>query len=445
MNIEYIKSGILTILVGMSLLLTLALWTYQPAHESLNDTNYIDETVIDGEEKTLTSLLQPSEIIAHDGNSHSSLDDREDELRLFEEIRTWQVTQTNPEPQVRNRQLAIENSYTENIEIRFPLEVPESFITQMFSLVDTDSTWDQTFNRMFLFLSQSEQTVIVKFVSDEHGEQITGQIESRSAFDRIDEVINQNSNIPLSQVTLENGKKLYLTTEEKNVDSYLLLTREIDIDPMINLLFSNPDLVSRQGTINRDGGTVYYNDGTRRIETTTVFRDDRVMEYVNPLSSQSNTLSRSELIRQSLQNTNDYKGWTDDYQVDEITESMNRIRYRMYYNELPVFETQGNATMIEEEWENNELHILKRPLFKTERQIEPSSVTVEPAEEVYEFLRQIEDKISMGPVQNIRLGYQLNTNNENVLELEPEWHINYNGRWRPFSFFEEIYSGREVE
>lgn len=62
--IENIKSGILFILVVSSLLLTLALWNYQPAYEELGEPTYLDETrLVEGDTRQIDDVVYPKQIL----------------------------------------------------------------------------------------------------------------------------------------------------------------------------------------------------------------------------------------------------------------------------------------------------------------------------------------------------------------------------------------------
>lgn len=95
--IENIKSGILFILVVSSLLLTLALWNYQPAYEELGEPTYLDETrLVEGDTRQIDDVVYPKQILFHNFHEHSQLPDYKGMEQLFEEIKEWPFTEVEP-------------------------------------------------------------------------------------------------------------------------------------------------------------------------------------------------------------------------------------------------------------------------------------------------------------------------------------------------------------
>ena len=73
MKLETFKTIILTILVGISLLLTFSLWNYQPNYDPLYPTssNYVNEVDAGGIEETKRSIIEPINIVFHyDGETY---------------------------------------------------------------------------------------------------------------------------------------------------------------------------------------------------------------------------------------------------------------------------------------------------------------------------------------------------------------------------------------
>ena len=57
MRYENIKSGILTFLVLVSILLTWNLWTYQPNYETMENSNYVEEVTV-SEKQEVQKIVQ---------------------------------------------------------------------------------------------------------------------------------------------------------------------------------------------------------------------------------------------------------------------------------------------------------------------------------------------------------------------------------------------------
>src|SRR5699024_12619321 len=63
MNYETMKSFVLVVLIGISLLLSFILWSYQPNYDYLQDADYVNEVDVGGGEKSRNELIHPSKVI----------------------------------------------------------------------------------------------------------------------------------------------------------------------------------------------------------------------------------------------------------------------------------------------------------------------------------------------------------------------------------------------
>ena len=61
---ENIKSVILTILVGISFLVTWNLWTYQPSYEELENADTVQEVSFSSK-KDIKDIVKPDQVIFH--------------------------------------------------------------------------------------------------------------------------------------------------------------------------------------------------------------------------------------------------------------------------------------------------------------------------------------------------------------------------------------------
>src|SRR5699024_551315 len=89
MKYETAKTFILTILIATSLLLFVAIWSYQPNYEQFQDMSYVSEVDIGGKELTRTELIEPNVIIFDDGNSLYGFNSYGKRSQLFEDISSW--------------------------------------------------------------------------------------------------------------------------------------------------------------------------------------------------------------------------------------------------------------------------------------------------------------------------------------------------------------------
>ncbi|GEL76352.1 YycH family regulatory protein [Tenuibacillus multivorans] len=460
MKLEQIKSIVLFLLVSFSLLITLALWTYQPQFEELEPPDYLEQTKLNGVEKTLKELIYPEKVIFHNYNEHKQLTEKSDEISFYKEMLEWDFSTINPyltsNENVINRYINweeplgwVHDNRTQTVEIKFPVDIPIDLIHQMFSIDSEGTTWgNQTFNKLFYHLSQSDQEVEVIFSSDQHSEVLMGKIQSSQTYQRIAGLLNSERLMVHMQRYNFGQHAIYLPNKEINMPNHALLTDSLSIETMKNVLFKNPSLVE-QTLLDQN---TYYTDGTRALSTEPVLRNDEYLEFVNPLSNENGYSSTEDIIANSIQFTNDHTGWTDDYKIDDIRDTMSMIKYRMYYDGYPIFDSNidPSLTEMEQHWRSNGLYQLKRPLFKTSNthfSSEEEYKTLPSGEMVFETLQRLNERISLELIEEVQLGYKLEIRSDisNVLILEPEWHIKYRNSWRPLSYFTDMLMNQGVE
>ncbi|WP_027964555.1 YycH family regulatory protein [Halalkalibacillus halophilus] len=435
MNIEHLKTIILVLLVGASLLLTLALWTYQPDFEELDQATYLDETELGGEERNVRELIRPTQISFNNFREYSMIKDQETKQQLYDEITDWSFSQIDSHTTGGNASVL-----SRNMEVTFPIEVPLQMIGQIFDVEDFEYEWNQTFNRVYFQLVQSSENMIrVQFASNEHEETLQGEIESGSAYELISDYIVGNNTIPAERIDLQSGTYIYVPTEPVEVSSPTILTERLERQTIINILFNNPSLV-RQQRLSSSTEDRNFTDGTRELQTSQVLRNQEFMTYVNPLTVETMSMTDQELIRRSIDFNNDHLGFTDDFQIDQIQNASNTIDYRMHYDGTPIFD-ESDYWMMEQSWSPNELQEFNRPLFETQTrfQNEGDVDELDSGIDVYQFFENNQDEFSLDLIENMRIGYAVEIGDEvsGVLFLQPTWHIYYAGRWRTIDYFEE--------
>src|SRR5690625_1180943 len=143
MKIEGIKSFILIILVGLSLLLTFAIWSNQADYDRMYDTNYINEVDIDlgGMELTTKDILQPSHIIFKRNDEFLSFVNPQDRETLYRDMQSWvlydfKTGESNGRPE--NKQF---------VEVIFPSPLPMEIIPSILTLNEENVMPDWSFQR----------------------------------------------------------------------------------------------------------------------------------------------------------------------------------------------------------------------------------------------------------------------------------------------------------
>ncbi|GEN44643.1 YycH family regulatory protein [Alkalibacillus haloalkaliphilus] len=449
MNKEQFKTALLVLLVISSLLLTLALWTYQPEYEELDQATYLEETELDGEPKHLSQVLQPDLIVFNETQQSTTesaiIPDKQEEVELFEEIADWSFSQIDSHISSGSWGL-----WSPNMELVFPVDVPISLIDQLFNVEQFEFQHDHTFNRVYFQLIQSsEERIEVTFMSDNEEEVLNGEIESVSAYETIQNFFYRADMASVEKVDIgsDEERKIYLTTDEMEVPQQTVFTEDLNEQPLVNVLFSNPSLVRQQNVENEN--EVNYTDGTRLLTLIDAFNSSQYLSYYKPPVSGEDHSGRQDILLRSLDFTNDHYGWTDDFRLEDVNYMNQVVDYRIHQNGIPVFDDNGYMVM-EQAWGPQELQSLSRPLFRVTNRFdlgEGDQVTLQSGKSVYSFLENASDEFYLPAIEDIKIGYEVVRDTDsanNLIFLEPTWFIEYaNGVWRPLSYFEDRASLQE--
>ena len=104
--------------------------------------------------------------------------------------------------------------------------------------------------------------------------------------------------------------------------------------------------------------------------------------------------------------------------------------------------------MIQQTWRDNRIYQFERPLFYTSTNFQSEEQeSVRSGLSVYQFFQQHSDQFLPESISDMRIGYEVNkiSDASNAMYLKPSWHIKYNGRWQPMSYFENMLQTRGDE
>src|SRR5690625_3254819 len=93
MNIELIKTYVLSILVLISLMLTSALWNYQPNYQPLygSQSKYLSEVDIGGREETKHTVIEPNTIIFKLNEGYKGFTNPTEQRDFYKEMQEWML------------------------------------------------------------------------------------------------------------------------------------------------------------------------------------------------------------------------------------------------------------------------------------------------------------------------------------------------------------------
>ncbi|WP_106495720.1 YycH family regulatory protein [Lentibacillus sp. Marseille-P4043] len=423
MKLETVKSFILVILVGISLLLTLGIWSYQPNYKSLSDMDYAEADIGGKDDVSKKDLVEPKSMIFHNYSQLYGFSDPKDRQTLYRDMQSWVLY--NFETKGANGPPT--DDY--QVELLFPDELPMEIVNYLFTLNDEVTLPEWSFQRLFITFDINNSSLELHFLSTNGDKQASFLVNNSEKFDLLWSYTTKQKGLSEYVSLDKTGLPVYIPKHSKTVAQRKLTVTNIDADQLVNALFSNPEIVRRN---NSNLGGSYYTDGIRGMR---VQRDGRVIEFVNPLNTNYERMAPLNLLDTSMTNINEHKGWTGDYNLEELKTLTNLVRYRMYYAGYPVF--NSNLSVIEQEWRNNELYKYHRPLFKLNTMPGQDSVELKSGNDVIYFLQNSNYK--MENIEDIQIGYHLEYEDNDLpyyLTLKPAWYVKESGNWKEITFDE---------
>lgn len=425
MQLETVKSFILWVLVGASLLLTFTLWSYRPEMEQ--SENFVeDRTDLGGTEETQNTLIEPTSIIFQSSSQYFGFTDPGERQSLYEDMQNWSLydfrtTKGNGPPSEDNQ-----------VEIIFPDAIPMEMAANLFTFNEDVQMPSWGFERIFMTFNQDSNTMNVIFLSEDGGKQATAVVNNSEKYALLWEYLTTFEGLT-DYLRVEGApERIYIPNQPKNIGTKSIAVQTIDSQTMVDTLFSDPDIVSRNRIRENE---IYFTDNARGIMQ--VYPHRRTAEFQNPLQSSNETqLKPSVLVEQSRLNINDHRGWTNDYRLSDIAinAATNKIRYQMYYEGYPVFGS-NYSSIIEQQYRESELIQYNRPLFKLANYLGgDDSSDLMSGKSVIERLEN-SDTYNMDNVYDIQNGYDLTYRSEaDAVTLEPAWFVDYNGTWQKMKF-----------
>ncbi|MCP8617233.1 YycH family regulatory protein [Salirhabdus salicampi] len=427
MNIERIKSILLVILVSLSIVLTVGLWSYQPIYDELEETPVIlHDTFINGTEQEIRDVVKPSHIVMNYMGQHFLLMDNHDRDQLLNHLQEWPIHEFD-----HFSQRGQHSSEHTTIELLFPEPIPYSMIGSLL-LVDNESFANREFDKMIIELADGTLGINISFVSSVNHDTITAQVRNEESYEYISGLFQRIGNekyIEVNKYEINPNTEIYLPRQEVRLPRRTFTTNNISVSPLVNALFTEPSIVRRNEA---NLGKEYYTDGSRSIRIFEGIQNQRFMEFVNPVTDERNSLDHDELIYNTVQFINDHHGWTGDYYLFQISTD-NTVTYRMHFNNFPIF-GHDELSAINIKWINQEVNRYDRPLFRLTTSFESYDqvINLVSGERVLNF---IETYYNPNLISDIKIGYTIKEESEgfsrDIISLEPEWYIEYNGTWIP--------------
>ncbi|MEC5425089.1 two-component system activity regulator YycH [Virgibacillus sp. C22-A2] len=430
MKLETAKSFLLTILVGVSLLLTFGLWSSQPNSAQLNNAQLLNEVDLGGEDESKRSLIEPRKIIFHSNESHYGFENPKDRKKLYEDMQSW-VLYNFTTGGATNR-----SSSNQTVEVIFPDAIPMEVVSILFTLNEEVELPNWSFEQVYFEFSQETQSLEVQFISIDGRRQANAVINDSVNYHQLWSIMSSLDGLTEYTLLGKSESAIYIPLEKPNLKRHSIPVNSIDPRLMVDALFANPSVVSLSNSPNRGGP--YYTDSQRELS---VNENRTSLEYFNPVSDDFEPMSTVNLLDRSIQSINDHKGWLEEYNLLNIEPALNKIEYQMFYEGFPVFNNSGLSTMTQE-WRNQELFRYQRPLFRLSNSAGSGSETVDVSsggDIAYNLRDEFDNDSGVEHIRDIELGYRLTYQSNDLndyITLDPAWYMNYNGTWQEIKFEE---------
>lgn len=189
MKKEIIKSIVLASLVFCSLLLTLGIWNYQPNLDSLNNTTYLNETKIGGEEETKSGLIEPENIIFHRSGGFFAMETKAQTVELYHQMQEWRLT--NVDGQMSKGEIP---EGTIKAEVIFPDELPAELVKDLFTIEQEAVLPLGSFDRMYILLNEESSSLRVQFYDTSSKQKFEASVQNAEYYQQLVSYINDTGN-----------------------------------------------------------------------------------------------------------------------------------------------------------------------------------------------------------------------------------------------------------
>lgn len=422
MKYESIKTMVLIILIIISIVLTWQLWTYQPHHKTLEKLTDIVEENPTSNTKDVTSLVKPTRVLFHKDNQHFGTYEESEISKLMNYVQTWEVNDVkNISSSIRNYTSFIQKSG--HVEIvfadKFPLQIFKSLMIindKEHSLINFDriiinvNDEDRGEGTIY-FVSYNNQLVYEAKVNSERINSF-----KRNYFLRASKYPEQVEH------KLTDTSSIFLPKGKTRMTRLVNYTDIIEVNHFVDNLFTEPNNVKRDVLQSSE----VYTDGTRMLK---VFNDQKYIQFVNPMLINNSQGETSDLIQTSIDFVNEHGGWTDNYQLFSWDKDSQKVIFRLYVGNFPIF-NRGGLTEIEQVWGKNEIINYDHPLISLRFAPEKRDTELPSGEAVMKEIKSIPN-YQASLVENITIGYELiaNQTSSKVVTLQPIWCYKYDGNW----------------
>ncbi|WP_144552040.1 YycH family regulatory protein [Bacillus sp. X1(2014)] len=424
MRYENIKSGILIVLVLVSILLTWNLWTYQPNYETMKSSDNVKEVSL-SEKQEVQKIVRPDQLLYHVKGQHYGTNNTDDMEKVIKELSRWAFFDVKKYTnEVKDIKKLIHGSG--NTEIIFPGEVPIELYRSVLN-IEGKKIPTFNFNRIIINTENSaKENGIVYFVSTENQQVYISHISSANLSE-----FNRNFYLKAAKYPryfayqASEKRTIFLPESTTEMTTYKYLPVTLDSEEFKEALFSDPSFVQKSFV---PSGEEYTNDSSKM----TVNFESNLLRYVNPTVEENFINTSYDLVKRSIDFVNQHGGWTDPYRYVDKNEYTHTVTFRLYSMDgYPVFNGNG-MTEISEVWGRDEINKYIRPNIALELPLTTEMVKV-TRPSGHDALKFLQNKKNFKPslLEDMILGYRMERDSKEnkLIILEPAWFYLYGKSW----------------
>ena len=425
MRYENIKSGILTILVLVSILLTWNLWTYQPNYDFMDNGNTVAGVTV-SEKQEVRKIIKPDQILFHiKGGTYGTNNNGELE-RVIREMSRWTIYDVkNYTDKVGN--IEDLSHGRGNIEVIFPGEVPIELYRSVLNIEEKKIPLFN-FNKIIINVTgASKEYGTIYFVSLENQQVYSSHIsaESLNGFNR--SFYKNAAQYPRYFAYKASERRTIFLPEEKiEMTPYKYFPNSLNSEDFKEALFNDPSFVQKSTIAHIEE---YTNDSSKM----TINYDTNILRYVNPAAVDDYNEGSYDLVNRSIDFVNEHGGWTDPFRYVLKDDYKHSVTFRLYSMDgYPVFNDQG-LSEIKEEWGQDEINSYVRPSIALDLPI-PTDMKKVIRPSGHTVLEYLQSKKDFKPelLDDLVLGYRMqrDTQENRLILLEPAWFYRYDKSWK---------------
>ncbi|HEY4551465.1 MAG TPA: two-component system activity regulator YycH [Bacillus sp. (in: firmicutes)] len=430
MKYENIKSVILTLLVGISLLVTWNLWTYQPSYKELENADTVQEVSLSSK-KEIKDIVKPDQVIFHKGNKYFGTSEDLELENIMTELSRWNFDHfKNISAEIENIYEIVENN--EVVNILYSGSIPISLYKSVLLIRDKNVP-SFNFDQIVINMEVEQNGFgVIYFISHENQQIYQSMVPIASISSVKEKYFRQAEQYnPYFQYKMGSNKMIYLPEDETQLVSYQYLTTPLNAGKLKDALFSDPSRVQKDvSAIGEE-----YKDASNLMKVNNV---SNMILYVDLAEEETQAINSNDLLHKSINFVNEHGGWTDNYRYVELDNAQKAVLFRLYLAGYPIFSENSNVSELRLEWGKTDISSYERSNFSRKFSTSLLKTTyqtnMQSGHEVLERIQQM-DSFNSNLLEDISIGYQMKKDSQSLLvDLEPCWYYLYDGDWKPLTF-----------